>query len=291
MAGGREATADEVAGVAPTRRPSGRASAAAPERRSRASGAAEGKAAEGKVAEGKAATSSSAVTERRAQPKATPPSVNDASQPSCGTSLSTIPDAARNASGAPTPAAHAAAAHAAAAHAAAAAPLNAASGVCVHVSLELKRHAGELPANLASQAQKLAQLTRSLREAPDMGAHYYARACTLLTLKMFSEAAHDADACLRLQPGHAKARFAKGRALYFLKEYESAFAQYDARLLSAPPMPIIPAHPPSSPLPQVRRRASARAQLAHRGVAQGRAQEAGVYRRRAAGAGRPHATA
>ena len=41
---------------------------------------------------------------------------------------------------------------------------------------------------------------------------------------------HDADACLRLQPRYAKARFAKGRALYFLGEYEAAFAQYDAGL-------------------------------------------------------------
>jgi ankyrin repeat protein len=53
-------------------------------------------------------------------------------------------------------------------------------------------------------------------------------------MKMFSEAAHDADACLRLQPRHAKARFAKGRALYFLGEYESAFAQYDAGLRLSP---------------------------------------------------------
>ena len=73
---------------------------------------------------------------------------------------------------------------------------------------------GEL--SLASQALKLSQLTRSLREAPDTAGHYYARACSLLTMRMFSEAVHDADACLRLQPKFAKARFAKGRALYFL---------------------------------------------------------------------------
>lgn len=29
--------------------------------------------------------------------------------------------------------------------------------------------------------------------------------------RRYSEAAHDADACLRLQPNYAKARFAKGR--------------------------------------------------------------------------------
>ena len=95
----------------------------------------------------------------------------------------------------------------------------------MHVCMELKRHAGELPVALSSQASKLCQLTRSLREAPDLAGHYYARACALLTMKMYSEAAHDADACLRLQPSFAKARFAKGRALYFLGEYESAFAQ------------------------------------------------------------------
>ena len=104
------------------------------------------------------------------------------------------------------------------------------AGVCLHLTIELKKHAGELPASLSTQAAKICTLTRSLRDAPDDAAHYYARACALLTMKMFSEAAHDADACLRLQPRFAKARFAKGRALYFLGEYESAFSQYDAGL-------------------------------------------------------------
>ena len=49
-------------------------------------------------------------------------------------------------------------------------------------------------------------------------------------MKMLSLAVHDADSCLRLQPTHAKAHFTKGRALYFLQEYEAAFAQYDAGL-------------------------------------------------------------
>ena len=104
------------------------------------------------------------------------------------------------------------------------------AGVCVHLSFDVKKHPGSLPSTLGVQARRLSALTRSLREAPDLGKHYYERACTLLTMKLFSEAAHDADACLRLQPSFAKARFAKGRALYFLGEYESAFAQYDAGL-------------------------------------------------------------
>ena len=54
------------------------------------------------------------------------------------------------------------------------------------------------------------------------------------------EAANDADACLKLQPKHAKARFAKGRALYFLGEYEQAFAQYDAGLAVEPRQPMSP---------------------------------------------------
>ena len=49
-------------------------------------------------------------------------------------------------------------------------------------------------------------------------------------MKLYAEAARDADACLKLQPSFAKAHFAKGRALYFLQEYEAAFAQYDAGL-------------------------------------------------------------
>jgi tetratricopeptide (TPR) repeat protein len=100
----------------------------------------------------------------------------------------------------------------------------------VYLSFEIKKHPGSLPSTLGVQARRLSALTRSLREAPDLAKHYYERACTLLTMKLFSEAAHDADACLRLQPSFAKARFAKGRALYFLGEYESAFAQYDAGL-------------------------------------------------------------
>lgn len=40
----------------------------------------------------------------------------------------------------------------------------------------------------------------------------------------------DADACLKLAPRFAKAHFAKGRALYFLSDYEAAFVQYDAGL-------------------------------------------------------------
>ena len=40
----------------------------------------------------------------------------------------------------------------------------------------------------------------------------------------------DADACLKLAPRFAKAHFAKGRALYFLCDYEAAFVQYDAGL-------------------------------------------------------------
>ena len=103
-------------------------------------------------------------------------------------------------------------------------------GICVQMTLELKRDPGELPATLTAQVARLCQLTAALREAPDDASHYYARACALLTNKMYAEAAHDADACLRLQPKYAKARFAKGRALYFLGEYESAFAQYDAGL-------------------------------------------------------------
>ena len=110
------------------------------------------------------------------------------------------------------------------------APLIASLIRCVYLSFEIKKHPGSLPSTLGVQARRLSALTRSLREAPDLAKHYYERACTLLTMKLFSEAAHDADACLRLQPSFAKARFAKGRALYFLGEYESAFAQYDAGL-------------------------------------------------------------
>mmetsp|Transcript_72681 Transcript_72681/g.199351 ORF Transcript_72681/g.199351 Transcript_72681/m.199351 type:complete len:83 (-) Transcript_72681:44-292(-) len=51
---------------------------------------------------------------------------------------------------------------------------------------------------------------------------------------LHSEAARDAESCLRLQPTYAKARFAKGRALYFLGEFEAAFAQYDAGLQLEP---------------------------------------------------------
>ena len=40
---------------------------------------------------------------------------------------------------------------------------------------------------------------------------------------LHSEAARDAEACLRLDPTFAKARFAKGRALYFLSEFDAAF--------------------------------------------------------------------
>ena len=104
------------------------------------------------------------------------------------------------------------------------------SGVCLHVSLEIKKDAGEAPLQLAAQASKLSMLTKSIRTAPEEASHYYARACALLSMKMYSEAAHDADACLKLQPRYAKARFTKGRALYFLGEYEQAFAQYDAGL-------------------------------------------------------------
>ena len=88
--------------------------------------------------------------------------------------------------------------------------------MCVAITLELKKHPGEKRSTLASQALRLCQLTRSVREAPDAAGHYYARACSLLSMRMFSEAVHDADACLRLQPAFAKARFAKARALYFL---------------------------------------------------------------------------
>ena len=93
-------------------------------------------------------------------------------------------------------------------------------------------------------------LTRAVREAPDDAARYYVRASRLLELRLFAEAAGDADACLRLRPAFAKARctpartscshslltllftprsaqafFAKGRALYFMHEYDAAFAQ------------------------------------------------------------------
>ena len=40
----------------------------------------------------------------------------------------------------------------------------------------------------------------------------------------------DAEACLKLAPRFAKAHFAKGRALYFMSDYEAAFVQYDAGL-------------------------------------------------------------
>ena len=40
----------------------------------------------------------------------------------------------------------------------------------------------------------------------------------------------DAEACLTLAPRFAKAHFAKGRALYFMADYEAAFVQYDAGL-------------------------------------------------------------
>ena len=40
----------------------------------------------------------------------------------------------------------------------------------------------------------------------------------------------DADASLKLSPSYAKAYFAKGRALYFLGDYEAAFANYEAGL-------------------------------------------------------------
>lgn len=107
-------------------------------------------------------------------------------------------------------------------------------GVCVHITLTMKRFPGQAPVALATQAHKLVELTRSLRAAPDFPSYYYNRAATLLSMKFYAEAAADADACLRLAPSHAKARFAKGRALYFLREYDSAFAQYDAGLKLAP---------------------------------------------------------
>ena len=66
--------------------------------------------------------------------------------------------------------------------------------MCVAITLELKKHPGEKRSTLASQALKLCQLTRSVREAPDAAGHYYARACSLLSMRMFSEAVHDADA-------------------------------------------------------------------------------------------------
>ena len=61
-------------------------------------------------------------------------------------------------------------------------------------------------------------MTRAVRDAPDDAARYYARASRLLELRMFAEAARDADACLQLQPRFAKGLFAKGRALYFLQD-------------------------------------------------------------------------
>ena len=87
---------------------------------------------------------------------------------------------------------HAAEARASRAHATAAAeglqpPGTVGTGVCLHLTLEMKKHAGALPTTLAAQAARLHQLTRTLRDAPDVAAHYYQRACTLLTMKMYSE--------------------------------------------------------------------------------------------------------
>ena len=102
-----------------------------------------------------------------------------------------------------------------------------AGGVCICLTAELKRHPGPLPASLSAATAKLRKLTSEIREAPDVAAHYYARATHLLSMKMFAEAALDAEACLRLEPSFSKARFAKGRALYFLGEFDAAFEQCD----------------------------------------------------------------
>ena len=108
------------------------------------------------------------------------------------------------------------------------------SGVCLHVQLERKRDPGALPAKLAKDAAKLSLLTKRLHAAPDEASHYYERAAALLGMGLYSEVTRDADVCLKLDPSHAKARFAKGRALYFLGEYEAAFEQYEEGLRLAP---------------------------------------------------------
>ena len=99
----------------------------------------------------------------------------------------------------------------------------------MHVSARLKRRAAAAAAALG-EALGLRALTARVREDPSDIGRYYQRCCRLLQLKLYAEAARDADACLKLQPSFAKAHFAKGRALYFLQEYEAAFAQYDAGL-------------------------------------------------------------
>ncbi|KAL1521334.1 hypothetical protein AB1Y20_021001 [Prymnesium parvum] len=107
-------------------------------------------------------------------------------------------------------------------------------GVCVHVTLEQKRDPGSLPAKLAREAAKLSALSQHISNAPDVAAHYYDRAVMLLSMGYHSEASRDAESCLRLDPSFARARFAKGRALYFLSEFEAAFEQYEAGLKLEP---------------------------------------------------------
>jgi len=102
------------------------------------------------------------------------------------------------------------------------------------VTLEQKRDPGSLPAKLAREAAKLSALSQHISNAPDVAAHYYDRAVMLLSMGYHSEASRDAESCLRLDPSFARARFAKGRALYFLSEFEAAFEQYEAGLKLEP---------------------------------------------------------
>ena len=108
------------------------------------------------------------------------------------------------------------------------------AGVCLHVQLVKKGDAGKLPTKLAKEAQTLASLTGRVRAEPDVAEHYHERAKALLGMGLHSEAVRDASSCLQLDPALSRAHFAKGRALYFLEEFEAAFAQYDAGLRLEP---------------------------------------------------------
>ncbi|KAL3921699.1 MAG: hypothetical protein SGPRY_004815 [Prymnesium sp.] len=100
-------------------------------------------------------------------------------------------------------------------------------GICFHLTYQQKYDPGDAPARLARDAGRLILLSQRIRNAPEVAAHHYDRAAALLTAGLHSEAARDAESCLRLDPLFARAHFAKGRALYFLSEFEAAMTPLD----------------------------------------------------------------
>jgi ankyrin repeat protein len=86
----------------------------------------------------------------------------------------------------------------------------------------------------ADEARALARLTAAIRTAPDDPSVHYARASKLLALGLPAEASRDAATCLELDPRHAKAHLARGRALHSLGEFRVSFRHYEAGLELAP---------------------------------------------------------